>query len=499
MSPNAALRRIPASYLIILSLLGYLLLVFWFPLIPGFDREPVADIRTFAPGLVGGLLYGFVLLLLFAIHVLLYQRISRTAEFSQATILAVTALLAVPLLFMYPINANDVYRYVARGLIRSRFGLSPFEYTPNDFGNELFPLLLGEWADMTSPYGPVWETAATMVTALGRDSLLLNLLLFKFLGLLSLVAAGALIWRLLDLRQAGSQLKRSYLVLWAWNPALLLSFVGNAHNDALMIAVLLLGWLVMCRGSKGPGMVIMFSAALIKPIALLGLPLVFLRTWRELGDRHGRLPFVLWALVGGGLVTAAAFLPFGSPQKLLGRLLQEAGGGASFSPATLLILLGQQLGWENVFDKVTTVVVVLFVIFFLWQLWQTWRGKTVEAALASVFWGYILQALNFRIWYAAWPFPWSLLDATDGAMKKMRLFHANLWFLVTSQLSVILYGHIRIELLGRDYLLAHLIGVPFVFLLPFVLARFTARGGTELPGSERLAKEGTGPGCTSGS
>jgi hypothetical protein len=37
---------------------------------------------------------------------------------------------------------------------------------------------------------------------------------------------------------------------------------------------------------------------------------------------------------------------------------------------------------------------------------------------------------------------------------------------------VVIYGHIRVSLLGGDHAIAHLIGVPFTFLLPFLLAHF---------------------------
>jgi hypothetical protein len=47
---------------------------------------------------------------------------------------------------------------------------------------------------------------------------------------------------------------------------------------------------------------------------------------------------------------------------------------------------------------------------------------------------------------------------------------AGLWFLFTVQLSVLIYGHLRAYALGSSQLTAHLIGIPFVFLLPYLLA-----------------------------
>jgi hypothetical protein len=51
---------------------------------------------------------------------------------------------------------------------------------------------------------------------------------------------------------------------------------------------------------------------------------------------------------------------------------------------------------------------------------------------------------------------------------------AGWWFLLLSQLSVVIYGHMRVSLLGGDQALAHLLGVPIVFALPWVLAAIPA-------------------------
>jgi len=46
--------------------------------------------------------------------------------------------------------------------------------------------------------------------------------------------------------------------------------------------------------------------------------------------------------------------------------------------------------------------------------------------------------------------------------------------LLTTQLSVLIYGHARVYLLGGSQFAAHLIGAPFVFLLPLILAKIAA-------------------------
>lgn len=481
--------NIPARYLVILSFVGYALLAFSFPLLPNYDRQPVGDIRTFAPSLVSGLLYGVLILLLFALHALLYRQIADKRSPSLQLVLGVAGLLALPLLFMYPINANDVYRYVIRGLISSRYGKSPFEYAPTEFGEDLYPLLAGEWRDATSPYGPIWESIASVVTSVGQGDFLANIIAFKILGLLALLGTGVILWMLFPLRARGTSnshdRRLAYTVLWLWNPALLLSFVGNAHNDSLMILILLLGWLMVNRGHQSLGFLIVVTAVLVKPIALLAAPVIFISSWRDLENGRSRMIYLLSSVVGGIVLVFLAFLPFGNPASLVSRLLQEASAGASFSPLTLAILLIRGIGWPVPLNVIARAATFVFAFLVGWVLWQTWRGRRTEKGLAVVFWGYIFQALNFRIWYAIWPFPWLLLDGYDGGEHAARRLHAGLWFLVTSQLSVIIYGYLRVAVFGGSQLVAHLIAVPFVFLLPFVLALLTSRGQDMIAGQEQ--------------
>jgi len=477
MSRFKAVYNIKPYFLVLLSFVGYFLLAFFFPLFPNFDLQPVGDIRTFAPTMVSGILYAILILVLFVLYWLLYQQMLNNPTLSLKVILSISVLLALPLLFMYPINANDVYRYVIRGLISSHYGMSPFEYAPADFGDALYPLLAGEWYGTTSPYGPLWESLAFLVTSIGRENFLVNILIFKFVGLVSLVFIGVILWKLFPLRAPLGSFKENrrlaFTVLWVLNPALLLTFVGNAHNDALMILLLLLGYLIINLGFRGPGFLLLLAASLLKPIAILAAPIVFISSLRELTQNRERMVYLFWIFVGGTALLFISFLPYGDPRPLITRLMQEATAGASFSPMALIILVTRKFGVPISFNQITQLATILFLVLYFWILWRTWRGGPAESGLAVAFWGYIFQALNFRIWYASWPFPWLLVDAFSEDRSTMRNLWAGSWFLVTSQLSIIIYGHLRVTYLGGDILLGHIIGVLFVFFLPFILAQFS--------------------------
>ena len=469
--------RVPRTGFLALSFAGYLLLTLLAPLPPNYQLQPVADIRTFLPSLGGGLLYAALILILYALYALTLLSLAQENSWSLWRLLAVAALLAAPVVFMYPINANDLFRYAIRGVIQSRLGENPYAFAPVDSGDPLLTSLAGEWRNATSPYGPLWELTASALTSVAQNNLLPGMLLFKLLGLFSLLAAAVILYRLF-VRRAGAEGTETarpllFAAIWALNPALLLTFAGNGHNDALMILFLLFGWSVIDGGHGGPGFLIMLAAALIKPIALLALPIVFVAEWRRLADGGRRARFLLWVIPGAALMTWLAFLPFGAPETLLLRLVREASAGAAFSPSTLLILVAQKLGWSGSYRPIASFAAAAFAMFYIWLIGRTWKREGPEVNLALAFWGYLVQALNFRIWYATWPFPWLIINGFSGKRRGLYGLHVGLWFLLTTQLSVVLYGHIRAMALGGDHFLAHLVGVPFVFVLPFMLARWS--------------------------
>ncbi len=460
---------------VLLSFAGYVILSFWFPLRPNNDLNTLSDIRSLAPTLVEGLAYALLICLLYAFYMLAYRLISkREGGLSLLTILLVTAAFCLPLLLTYPINATDVYRYFIRARITTVYDENPYSVPPSDFAGDPYAPLAGEWAEVTTPYGPFWELTAATLSRITPGDLWSSLIAFKGLAALAFLAGAAAIW--LSLNRSTASSRAAATVLWAWNPSLLLIFVMDGHNDSLMILWLLIGWWMIDRDRYQVGMIIMLLAPLTKAIGLLPLPIFFLVIWRRLPDNVSRMRFLIVTFMAGIALLLIFFLPFGSPLDLALRLLEEAEGGLGFSPITLLYLLGNQiLNITPSFSLLSRILAVLFALFAIWLLWLTWRGRSSLRGTADIFAGYVLQALNFRIWYASWPFPWLILDnereERRDPVSTARL-GAGLAFLLTSQLSVIIYGHIRLGVLGGSYLAAHLVGVPFTFLLPIAIGLY---------------------------
>lgn len=456
------------ALLALLSLAGYLLLAFWFPLPGRFNHAPLYDIASLAPSLAAGLAYGGLLVGLFGVYGLAYRLIKRPALPQPLLLLLIsTTLFILPLIFTYPINATDVYRYYIRGRIAAVYGQDPFTTPPSALADDPYRPLAGEWAGETSPYGPLWELPASLISGAAGDNLYLGLLLFKGLGGVAHLLITILIW--LALQGRGRREQAGYTLLWAWNPALLLTLVANSHNDGLMLLWLMAGFLLLQRRHWLAGLLLMTLAPLTKPAGALALPFFWLAALREQDSWRARGRLLLLGGLGSLGLLFLAFWPFASPLELAERLAREAGAGASFSPVTLLLLILRNYQVEFRLAPFAAAGLILLTIGGVWLLWRVSRGRAPQRAAADIYALYLLQALNFRIWYAAWLFPWLLLDESRSNLARGRLL-AGLLFLLTSQLSVLIYSHIRRELLAGDQLAAHLLGVPFTFLLPLLVA-----------------------------
>lgn len=483
-------RRFSLTHLFLLSLLGYLILPIWFPLIPRY-QEALADIVTFTPTLLAGLAYAGLVTGLFLLCWLAYRRIKADKPTHRLQhILLSSFLLGLPLLLVYPINANDVFRYFMRGRITVVHHSNPFTQSPSEFADDPYLHLTGEWVDATSPYGPLWESIDALVVWLTQSDLLLALVSFKLIGLLAHIGCGWLLYQILAQRPENERLATT--LVWCWNPALLFMFVIDAHNDAVMLLTLLLGILVLTKWQRSVlGLGLMWLAPLIKIIGVIAIPFYFLSIVRRLPSTRQRLSFTMQvALVCLGL-SVIAFAPFGSPQAMLVRLLNESQAGGGFSLVAMIVLvmrdwMGVDVGNLRLLVRGATILGGLGGV---WFLWLAWRGRGAERVSAETTFLYLLTAFKYRIWYSTWIYPFALLD-TDP-----RRHHVAFLFLLTSQLSVVLYGHMWRHILLNSNTLTHVIAVPFVFALPLIIAYWLRnQAQNNLPREREVDSSPTGGG-----
>jgi hypothetical protein len=228
----------------------------------------------------------------------LYQTLRARPGVPIRSLAYMLALWVMPLLVVAPLFSRDVFSYAALGEMTSH-GINPYHYGPGILGSGPFvspvdPL----WANTPAPYGPLFVMLAGWSASISLHNELLTVVLLRLQSVAGLALIASCIPKLA--RSFGRDPGPAF-VLAVLNPLTLLALVGGAHNDAIMVGLLLAG--ITAARNRHPvwGVVLCALAASIKVPAAIGIAYV---AWEWAGpdaDWARRLRFA----VRSGLVTVA--------------------------------------------------------------------------------------------------------------------------------------------------------------------------------------------------
>ncbi len=222
------------------------------------------------------------------------QKLTPWGPSSARWVLVAIGAWAAPMLVSIPLFSRDVYSYIGQGRVMLN-GLNPYESGVSAIDN-FFQLGADQlWAQSPPPYGPVFlwlEELVVVLTGADPDA---SALLFRAMCVLAVIACMWVIPRLARLHGVNP---RRALWLSVANPLFLTNFVVAAHNDAIMLALALLGTYAAAvqRNWKGGliGTTLVTLSVAIKPITLVFLPFVGL-LWAGKNASWPRR-FVVWVL-----------------------------------------------------------------------------------------------------------------------------------------------------------------------------------------------------------
>ncbi|MCC6628804.1 MAG: hypothetical protein IT340_15540 [Chloroflexi bacterium] len=228
------------------------------------------------------------------------------------------------LLLMQPAMTTDIYDYVVRGWQFAELGVSPLVTTPAATPGSPWLRLLA-WPDLVSPYGPFWLAAEVAAFRLGAGDLLTTVVVLKGVGLVAYLIAAALVWRMLAVVAPAHRLSGTLLL--AWNPLVVIEWIGNAHNDSVMVVLALASvWAVVTR-RWWLVLPALGAAALVKAPAILLAPLILIFAVRQRDSATVRS-----LAIGGVVAVALAIAGYGwawqGPNTLLH--IVRASGGVTF-------------------------------------------------------------------------------------------------------------------------------------------------------------------------
>jgi alpha-1,6-mannosyltransferase len=293
-------------------------------------------------------------------------------------ILGASVIFRLIFLSLSPTLSEDVYRYQWEGRI-VRAGINPYTVYPAMPGlrwaqNPGHPVETGR----TTPtlYPPLSEAAfAGVRTVAGYKRLFTALDLATVALILFLLAA------------TREPLQR--VLIYAWNPAVLIAFAASGHNDSLANLMLLTAILLIIGRRRALSIAFLALAVLSKLFPVFLLP-AFLKRTR-------------WSYAGifGGLVLLGYFPFFGARGHLFRGLSDFAAGWEGNDSLFRLLLLA---GNSRVQAQLVAGVLLLGLMIYVLKM----RTNLLRAGLIMIA-GLLLLSPNAFPWYFTWIVPFLCL------------------------------------------------------------------------------------------
>jgi alpha-1,6-mannosyltransferase len=270
----------------------------------------------------------------------------------------------------------------------------------------------------------------------------------------------ALVWWLLSILLPSRRARLTAFTVFAWNPLMLFDGPGNAHNDVLMVTLLLLGVVPLAKSLKNRNWLVgAFSvgmSALIKYTTCL-VGLLYVVPWaRRLPSWPARIAWLgaTGALVVG--VTLVLFWPWLEP-RAMEPIMTAANGKvwqySNSAPDIIALQIDNKLLHEpsldpeaenhfylygDLYATPTTddtratwklIMRLLFAVYLAWECFRLWRQATADdatvlrsvlAASVRVFSVLILLVLPWVLdWYWMWPLALATLLGWRSTLTKV--------------------------------------------------------------------------------
>ena len=338
-----------------------------------------------------------------------------------ATITA--ALWSLPLLAAPPLGSQDVYSYACVGFTYAA-GLDPYVNSVSILPCPWLEAVAPIWRDTPSPYGPLFVLLSGAVVSLG-GTLAASVALFRAIALVG-VGITALSLPVLARRCEIPEGQAVWLAVAS--PLVVIHQISGAHNDALMVGLLVAGLALVVSG-RGRALQLIGGGALlglagaVKATAWVAVPFAALAAIAG--------PYCLRSLTrSGGLIIGGMTAALVVVMVVSGLSLGWVGG---------LMRSGDVVGWTAPAAAVGTNIEHLAALFglsvpavaasrlasaapfaaILAALW--WRARQADAlyraglALAAA----AVLAPRFHPWYATWPL--AVLAATVSRIRWLLL------------------------------------------------------------------------------
>lgn len=295
-----------------------------------------------------------------------------------------------------PIITPDVFSYLAYARLDVLHGLNPYTSIPADVpGDAVTPFVVFD--DLQSPYGPLFTLASRPLALVG-----VPVAVWTSKGVAAVASLGcvALVW------STARRLGRAPLVpalIVGLNPLLLVNGVGGAHNDFLMMLLVLGGVRLAAGGREGTAAAAVAAGVAVKATAGLVLPFLVL------GARR-RTRALLLAMASVAVVLVGWIALFGL-EGLAGFLRALRMQNAMVSEVSVPWVLGALGGQGGAGPGVRLAAGVVFLGALALLFVRAWRGAEWMTGAAWAIVALLLTTTWLMPYYVAWLLPMAALGS----------------------------------------------------------------------------------------
>jgi len=389
-----------------------------------FARLPVVHQLREAPAVALVVAYGGLALLVVA-WLFLGRLVNAPGGPSRRSLVLTLLVWSAPLCLAPPMFSRDVYSYAAQGWQVEQHA-SPYFWgpaaVPGPFLNDVGDM----WRWTHAPYGPVFLQLARLTVGLGGGHVVPTVL---GLRLIALVGVGLMVWYVPRLAQHCGVAPNRALWLGVLNPLVLLHFVSGAHNDALLVGLMVAGLVLVLERHQILGVAVCALAVLVKAPAALAL-LFLVPVWAGMMFGRARL---LRATVAVGAVSAAVIaaatwltgLGYGwigavnTPGAVRNWLSITTALGEAGGTLTKMVGLGDYTDRSiSLFRGAGGVLALVLCMVLLTRAGQQRRGPVAVGALGMALSAVVLFSPVVQPWYLLWGFVLIAASVTNPGLRR---------------------------------------------------------------------------------
>ena len=376
----------------------------WFFGVPSTDTSANASNQTLL--MLGLLLVYGGLVLLLRVWIQLSKALKARPGAPTKWLMWIFVLWVIPMLVIAPLFSRDVFSYAAQGEMVSHH-ISPYIYGPFTLGSGPYVNPVDSlWGNTPAPYGPLFLIIDGFLATISLHNAMATVIALRLLEFAAIALLAYCIPKLARSfgRDAGEAFSLSVL-----NPIVILTLIGGAHNDALMVALLVAG--LTAARLKHPvwGIVLCALAAAVKAPAALGILYI---GWEWLGTGipfRQRLRPVAIAGVISASVLGALTLISGLGLGWINNLLTPGTVKSWDAPATslgmaltgLAHVVGFNVAQGGVLSVTRLIGLVIAVGLGIWLLKESDRiGELNAIGLTLMF--FVILGPVVQPWYLTW-------------------------------------------------------------------------------------------------